>query len=155
MDKIFDLLGDPIPQGRGKRGRPEHIPTGINRSQVRLLLAMNWTEPRIANALRITTPTLRKHYFSELKERAAARDALQAARLLMVYKAAAAGNVGAMKELGRIVDNDELAGVGRARSDQDEEIVDRLQGLGKKDRANIEAETGLAGTRWGQLLRPH
>lgn len=47
----FDLLGDPIPEGFGKRGRPEHIPTVENRNKVRLLLALGWAalpDPRDA-----------------------------------------------------------------------------------------------------------
>ena len=35
----FDLVGDPIPEGWGKRGRPAHIPTHENRNRISLLLA--------------------------------------------------------------------------------------------------------------------
>ena len=48
----FDLLGDPIPEGFGARGRPPHIPTTRNRNRVRLLLALGWTKARIAQGLR-------------------------------------------------------------------------------------------------------
>ena len=44
----FDLLCDPIPKGWGKKGRPEHFPTIENRNKIRLLLAFDWTNPRIA-----------------------------------------------------------------------------------------------------------
>ncbi len=59
----FDLLGDPIPENRGRRGRPPHISTERNRYNIKLLLALWWTSTRIAQALRITRATLRKYYF--------------------------------------------------------------------------------------------
>ena len=71
---VYDLFGDPIPANWGERGRPAHIPTQQNR--VSMLVALGWTNPRIAAALYITLPTLRKHYFSELKFREVARDRL-------------------------------------------------------------------------------
>ena len=71
----FDRLGDPIPEGFGKRGRPPHIPTARNRNRVRLLLALGWTKARIAQGLRITGKTLGKHYFRELRQRAEVRPA--------------------------------------------------------------------------------
>ena len=59
----FDLLGDPIPKGFGKRGRPEHIPTIENRNKIRILLAFEWANNCIAWAVRITGGPLKKHYF--------------------------------------------------------------------------------------------
>ena len=72
----YDLLGDPVPTNFGQRGRPPHVPTEENRQKVRLLLAFDWTNQRIARALRITGKTLRKHYFRELRQRDEARPAL-------------------------------------------------------------------------------
>ena len=69
MTVEFDLLSDPIPENFGKRGRPPHILTPENRNKVRLLLPFDWTDSRIAQALRITGATLRKHYFRELRQR--------------------------------------------------------------------------------------
>ena len=79
MSENFDLLGDPIPEGWGKRGRPEHIPTQRNRNKVMLLLALGWSNDRIARALSITRPTLKRHYFRELRFRDEARDRMDAA----------------------------------------------------------------------------
>ncbi len=39
MTGDFGLLGDPIPETWGKRGRPPHRPTENNRNKIRLLLA--------------------------------------------------------------------------------------------------------------------
>lgn len=78
MGQIFDLFGDPVPSNWGERGRPEHVPSQQNRNRVSLLVALGWSNARIASALFITQPTLRKHYFSELKYREVSRDRLVA-----------------------------------------------------------------------------
>ena len=62
----FDLVGDPIPEGWGKRGRPAHIPTHENRNRISLLLAFRRANRRIAQALRITSAALRRYYFRVL-----------------------------------------------------------------------------------------
>ena len=147
-DLNFDLLGDPIPEGWGKRGRPPHIPTQENRSKVRLLLGLGWTKLRIARALRITQDTLRKHYFAELRQRDDAADALKAAHLMMVYRAADAGNVGAMKELGRIIEIGDLARLPQ-HSRRGERKPERL---GKKAEADLAAKSAHEDSGWGGLL---
>ena len=65
----FGLLGDPIPETWGKRGRPPRIPTENIRNKMRLLLALGWTNTRIARVLRITGATRRKYYFRQLRQR--------------------------------------------------------------------------------------
>ncbi|MEA3534272.1 hypothetical protein [Rhizobium sp. CC-YZS058] len=116
MDTIFDLFGNPVPLGRGKRGRPEHVPTIENRNRVSILLAAGWSNERIANALAITLPTLRKHYFAELKARDAMRDRLEARRLELAWRTAEAGNVGAMKEFGRLLEKNDRMEIERELS---------------------------------------
>ena len=66
---LYDHFGDPIPPLFGKRGRPPHVLPAENRQKVRLLLAFDWSNQRIARALRITGKTLRKHYFREIRQR--------------------------------------------------------------------------------------
>jgi hypothetical protein len=145
---VVDLLGDPIPANWGKRGRPPHIPTDQNRNKIRLLLAFGWTNKRIAQALRVTSVTLRKHYFADLRQRDEARPALEAARISMVYKAAATGNVGAMKELGRLIEKDELDRIPR----RPQASAPKPPKLGKKDEADLAARSGHEGTEWSDLL---
>lgn len=151
MEQKFDLLGDPIPENWGKRGRPPHIPTQENRNKVRLLLAFGWTDRRVAAALRITKATLRKHYFVELRHRDEAREALKASHLSMVYDAATKGNVGAMRQLGQLIQRDELdptrlpAGAKPA--------AERPEKLGKKEAAEQAAQTAHEGTTWSSLLK--
>jgi hypothetical protein len=98
MPEIFDLFGDPVPENWGKRGRPQHIRTTENVNKVTMLVALGWGNERIAKAMDITLPTLRKHYFSLLKRlRDTARDRLDAAYAMHLWKQVQEGNAGAMR----------------------------------------------------------
>jgi hypothetical protein len=147
VEQDFDLLGDPIPEGFGKRGRPQHIPTQENRSKVIVLMAVGWPDQRIANALAITPPTLRKHYFRELRARDEARDRVAAGRLARLWAEGQKGNVGALKEFGRLFDQAEAART--AKEYGDESPAERL---GKKEAARKAAETAGEGSDWGADL---
>lgn len=63
-ERCFDLLGDPIPEGRGKVGPTGHIATDKNINKIMILVLFGWRKPEIAAEMRITVPTLNKHYFS-------------------------------------------------------------------------------------------
>ncbi len=146
MDENLDLLGDPIPGNWGKRGRPPHIPTQRNRCKIRQLLDLSWVDNQIARALRFTKATLRKHYFAELRTREEARPALEAAHLMMFYEAAQGGNVGAMKEFGRVIEKHDLA---RMRPPQ----APKPEKLGKKGRADqLPKQSPTEGGTWSGLL---
>jgi hypothetical protein len=93
----------------GGRGRPPHVRTDETSNKIKLLLALGWSNERIANAVGITQPTLRKHYFSELKVRMIARDALDARRAELLWSQVERGNVGAMKAFHQLLlDNDRM-----------------------------------------------
>src|SRR5262249_1997180 len=115
MDQIFDLFGDPVPANWGQRGRPEHIPTQQNRNRVSMLVALGWTNPRIAAALFVTLPTLRKHYFSELKFRDVARDRLDANIAMKLWEGVQAGNVTAIREFQAFKERNDLMLYGQAQ----------------------------------------
>ncbi|MCZ4340173.1 hypothetical protein O4H52_01045 [Sphingomonadaceae bacterium G21617-S1] len=156
-DYDFDLLGDPIPEGHGGRGRPEHVRTERNRSKVIMLLAMGWSNPRIARSLGITPPTLKKHYFRELKVREEALDRLKAGHMSLLWDQAKAGNVAALKEIGKLIDRIDAASfgalAGEEKDDPEEDAAD-LGDIGKKERANIAARTAGQGSGWGDDLIP-
>jgi hypothetical protein len=82
-----------------------------NRNKVKRLLAFGWGNARIASALGISEPTLRKHYLSELKRRSMARDALVAKQLDQLWAQCEAGNVGAMKEFQRRLEANDRMGL--------------------------------------------
>lgn len=79
-----------------------------------LLLAMGWSNARIANAIGITQPTLRKNYFQELRARELARDRLEGARLDLAWELAKAGNVGAMREFAKLMERNDRMEIERA-----------------------------------------
>ncbi|GAB4241273.1 MAG: hypothetical protein Tsb0032_44260 [Kiloniellaceae bacterium] len=138
----------PVPENHGERGRPPHIPTPESRNQVRLLVAWRWTDQRIAQSQRISVPTLKKHYFAELAERAAARAQLRAAYLSMVFKRADEGSDTMIKELGRLIAQDDLAAAGKAYGKKPKAA--KAPKLGKKEQAQVEAQEPTGG--WEGLL---
>jgi hypothetical protein len=154
MAENFDLLGDPIPEGWGKPGRPQHVATDKNRNKVMMLLALGWNNERIARALSITPPTLRKNYFRELKVREEARDRLDATLASMLWMSASEGNVAAMKEFRKLVERNDLTlGIGeRAFQDKRKGKAAKEPKLGKKEEADVAAKSGHEGTGWASLL---
>lgn len=138
MAENFDLLGDPIPDGWNQRGRPAHIATEKNRNKVIMLLAFGWKDERIAHALGITPPTLRKHYFSELRVREEARDRLDATLAYRMLEGAMSGNVGAAKEFSRIQERIELYSLSKTLSATP--TVQKPEKLGKKQERMIAAQ---------------
>jgi hypothetical protein len=118
MSEIFDLFGDPVPVNWGQRGRPEHIPTQQNRNRVSMLVALGWSNKRIAAALFVTLPTLRKHYFSELKFRDVARDRLNANLATKLWSLFMEGNVAAGKEFRKFLEVNDRMELERAMGSQ-------------------------------------
>jgi hypothetical protein len=114
MGQIFDLFGDPVPANWGQRGRPEHIPTQKNRNRVSMLVALGWSNKRIAAAMFVTLPTPRKHYFSELKYREVARDRLNANLATQLWSLFMDGNVAAGKEFRKLLEVNDRMEVERA-----------------------------------------
>jgi hypothetical protein len=128
------------------------VATVENRNKVSMLLALGWANPRIANALGISLPTLRKNYFHELKYRETARDRLEARRLEMAWKMAEGGNVGAFKEFGRLMDRNDQMLAERSFTEQSAENPPPSK-AGKKEAAAQAAETAGEGSEWGDDLR--
>lgn len=142
----FDLLGDPIPEGHGRRGRPPHLVTEASRNKVMMLLALGWTNDRIARALGITAPTLRKSYRSELKARDEARDRLDAAIAHRLLTDGLAGNIGAVKEFLKILERSDMMVRQITEPRQAKE-----QRLGKKEQ-QLRAAADPSGTPLGDLM---
>lgn len=150
MGMIFDLLGDPVPANWGERGRPQHIPTQENRNKVSVLIAFGWSNRRIAAALFVTLPTLRKHYFSELHHRAVARDRLEAGLATKLLKLVRDGNVSAIKEFRKLLERNDLMTYGQTAPLQPAE--EKPAKLGKKDQALLDARQPDQGTPLGELM---
>lgn len=139
MSQFFDLLGDPIPEGWGKRGRPAHVATDEKRRLVKQLLAFEWTLERIAAALSITPPTLRKNYFRELKFKAEARARVEAKLLDALMAQVEAGNVAAMKEYNRLLEKHDLRHLAEAVANRGH-AEPRATRLGKKEQQSEAAK---------------
>lgn len=150
----FDLFGDPVPANHGGRGRPQHVPTQENRNRVNLLLAAGWSNERIAATLRVTLPTLRKHYFSELKFRDVARDRLDAKLLMATFAGVDKGRIGPFLKL---LERNDLMNFGQTtkpRSDAQAAEVKPAKApkIGKKEEALLAAHEPDAGTPMGELM---
>lgn len=104
MDAIFDLFGNPVDAKSGKPGRPKKEATQEERNKVKMLLAVGWNNERIASILQMSLPTFRRNFFHELKVRPVARDMLDARRLELAMTAAQSGNVGAMRQVDRLLE---------------------------------------------------
>jgi hypothetical protein len=74
------------------------------------MLAWGWSNERIAGVLRCTLPTLRKHYFSELKFREVARDRLTMEQAALLWAQGKDGNVAAMREFDRLMERNDRMG---------------------------------------------
>ncbi|MES2814455.1 MAG: P27 family phage terminase small subunit [Pseudomonadota bacterium] len=105
----IDLFGYPDRPGRGMKGRPRYIASIRDRNRVRLLLALGWNNQRIADALEISLPTLRREFKVELKERDKMRDRLDARRLELAMEQANGGNIAALRELGKLIEKQDIA----------------------------------------------
>ena len=157
MTENFDLFGDPIPEGYGKAGRPEHVPTNQNRNKVMMLLALGWSNDRIASAMHITPPTLRKHYFRELKFRDEARDRMDATVSMQLWTGVMEGSVSAIKEFRKLVEKNDLMLYGqtapvkqsKARANPTAAAKPKL---GKKEQALLDAAAPDTDSLLGQLM---
>lgn len=108
-EDVFDLFGQPVRSGYGMKGRPPYVPTDRDRNKIKLLLALGWSNTRVANGLGISLATLKRYFRAELKVKDAMRDQLDARRFEIVMEQANAGNVGALRELSRMLDrNDQM-----------------------------------------------
>jgi hypothetical protein len=132
VTEILDLFGEPVPANWGERGRPQHIASQKNRNRVSMLVALGWSNKRIADAMFVTLPTLRKHYFSELKFRDVARDRLNATIGTKLLELFLAGNVAAGKELRDFVEKNDLMLYGQTAQPVKQEKEPKL---GKKEAA--------------------
>lgn len=155
MDEILDLFGDPVRANFGGRGRPSHLRTQENRNKVSMLLAFGWSNARIASALRISEPTLTKHYFQELAFRAEQRDRMDASLSMHLWKQVEGGNVAAMKEFRKLVEKNDLMLYGHAPQPNHPGAGDGKKAddkLGKKEKAELAARNPDRASTLGELI---
>jgi hypothetical protein len=141
MTQVLDLFGDPVPANWGQRGRPEHVASQQNRNRVSMLVAAGWSNARIAAALYITVPTLRKHYFSELHYRAVARDRLNANMMTKLFELFMAGNVAAGREFRDLMRENDRMEIERSMAAKPKTDDEKQPRLGKKE---LDAQRAIA-----------
>lgn len=149
---MVDLFGDPVPLNRGKKGRPEHVPTAENRTFVTVMLAVGEKPEDIAAAVvpgGISMPTFRKYYFSELAGRKSARLRVKGKLLAKWIEQAMAGNVGAGKLIAAELARAEMGPVAdQVRAPP----ALREAAIGKKEEERIAAYDAGIGTSWEDVL---
>ncbi|KAB2781254.1 helix-turn-helix domain-containing protein [Brucella anthropi] len=140
-----DLFGAPIGQIKERWGRPSFAKSKENQELVALLKAANWTVSRIARHLGCDEKTLRKHFSRELEQGA---DIIEAMALQVTLQKMRQGNSVAT---GRILDITEKANLtippAKPKSATDDERP------GKKEQANIDAQTAHQDSEWGTILQ--
>lgn len=157
MSENFDLFGHAIPEWKGKRGRPPYEPSEKDRNKIKLLLALGWSIERMANGIGISSATLKRYFRAELKERDAMRDRLDARRFEIAMEQVNAGNVTALKELGKMLDANDRMGMDRRLRDAQEKAgrqKEEAAPQGKKEVAKAAAKTAGADSHWGSDLLP-
>lgn len=110
-----------------------------------MLVAAGWSNARIAKAMLITLPTLRKHYFSELKFRDVARDRLTANLMTKLWTLFMEGNVAAGKEFRKVLEVNDRMEVEHEMGSQPTS-TDKTPAVGKKDlvkRRAVDADADL------------
>lgn len=148
MAQNFDLFGEPVRERRDMAGRPSHEPTDEKRNKIMLLFALGWTKDRIAAALQLSMPTFRKYYFSEIKQAGDALLRVKARHIERVWSKAETGDMGAIKEVGRMIDRVEAS---HYAHDENEPPL-RVPRLGKKEAAKVAAGSAGVDTEWGNDL---
>lgn len=153
------MFGNPVEAGSGKPGRPRKVATPEDRNKIKLLLACGWSNERMARAVRMSLPTFRRNFFQEVRERDAMRDRLDARRLEVTADLALnQGNVGALKELGKMLEKSDLMGMERrlraAQGDEADDDIRPAAPVGKKEQAKAAAKTAGEGSAWGDDLLP-
>jgi hypothetical protein len=129
----FDLFGNPVRCRHGQRGRPAFQVTDRNLNKVKLLLALGWSNDRVANAIECSLATLKRYFGAELRARDQMRDRLEAERLMLVAEQAAAGNVGAHRVLGNLIDRNDRMNAERSLASQP-----RADRVGKKEERAVK-----------------
>lgn len=114
-----------------------------------VLAAFDKNEEQIAAALSITPPTLRKHYFRELRSRLEARQRLEGKALLALVNQVEKGNASAIDKLFKRLERHDLATGQTARPLKQS----KAPKLGKKEQAVIDARSTDGKGAWGNLLR--
>lgn len=154
-DRPTDLFGNPVRASKGARGRPALEISDHDRDMVEAALARGWSNQRMADAVGMSTASLKRYFRAALKQRDSMRDKLElAANAKLIRAAIKDGNMSAMKQLREMLDRDGLTRRKQTLEAQQREAEAAGLGLGKKEAAQRAAENALESDGWGDLLDP-
>jgi AraC-like DNA-binding protein len=146
MAENLDLFGMPILDRQAPRGRPKYEPSDRDTNVIKMLLALGWSNERIANAIAVSVSTLQRHFRRELKGRFHWRDRLNARRFEIAFEQANAGNMQALKELGRMIEVNDRMEIEREMSAAPKKDDAPTERIGKKqidERRAMDADADL------------
>lgn len=142
-----DLWGNEVFCLPRKRGRPPFEWTEENANKISMLLSLGWSNDRIASCVKdprtgkcISVPTLKRYFRAELGHRDVARDQLTAWQIDKAFRAAEAGNVGAMRVLDKLIDKNDMMLAERSIAGKDNGKDQADVKLGKKQTSAIAAK---------------
>lgn len=146
MTDVFDLFGYPTRARQGMRGRPSYLPTDEDRNKIKLLLAQGKSIQIMANAIGVSSATVKRYFRAELKVRDAMRDRMEAAFDMKLWEGVQAGNAASMRLwMLRMERNDRMgAEAAMAAQPADKPAADAR--LGKKvadERRALDADADL------------
>ena len=138
-----DLFGDPVLAARGGPGRPEVVWNRETSSRVLLAFARGLTVKETAEIAGMSSPTMRRVYFSECAKRTTALLRLEMTQLVRLNAEAEKGNVGAERELARRLDQVRMRDSAKKQASAPPSKPQPK--LGKKEEAELAARklTGL------------
>jgi hypothetical protein len=146
MAENLDLFGQPIYDWQGKPGRPRYERTEKDCNKVKLLLALGWSNERVANGIGVSLATLKRYFRAELKIRAVMRDRLNARRVEIAMEQANAGNIQALRELGRMIEVNDRMEIEREMGSSKSDPAPSPERIGKKqidEKRAIDADADL------------
>lgn len=156
-DNLFTATGAPPPAAHPAPPRPPRAPRADgrkrwqpsqqNRDDARLLIAAGTPHAVIAARLGISPPTFARAFRDEI---ANAYHTERAAILMDMRRTARRGNVAAQKALAEILDRAELERIENDVMRPKEEKPPKP--LGKKEQADLDAESVMDDPIWGNLL---
>jgi hypothetical protein len=141
---VRDLFGNLVYRVPRKRGRPRFERTEENAHKVSMLLALGWSNRRVAGCILdprtgkpISEPTLKRYFRSELQVRDVARDQMTARRFERLWTAAEGGNIGAERQLDKLIEKNDRALADAMLADRGPEP--KAEKLGKKEMSAKDA----------------
>ena len=146
-----DLFGYPVLIRDAMRGRPEHVRTDEIAKRISMLFALGRSVADVAAAVGLSQPTLRKHYFSEVQQRAIMLDRLEADLTAKLFDQSENGSTTATKALLDRCDDARAARFAAAVI-KDRRPADKPVAKGKKEQQREAA--GTVGGRFAPREAP-